>query len=136
MAYPIEFRRAVAAMYDECESSLEVAQLFGCSESWVRRLIQRRRETGSLEAMKPKLPDNRILDEKDLEKLRQLIDKTPDMTLAELAAALENKASIPTIWRATEALDLPLKKRPSMPANRTGPMSPKHASNGRARSST
>jgi DNA-directed RNA polymerase specialized sigma24 family protein len=39
--YPMEFRIAVTAAYDECGSSIEVAELFGCSESWVRRLIQR-----------------------------------------------------------------------------------------------
>jgi hypothetical protein len=41
MAYAMEFRRAVAGAYDECGSSIEVAEDLGCSESWVRRLIQR-----------------------------------------------------------------------------------------------
>ena len=55
MPYPIEFRIAVAAAYDECGSSIEVAELFGCSESWVRRLVQRREATGgSLAPLTPK----------------------------------------------------------------------------------
>ena len=123
MTYSMEFRRAVARTYDECGSSIEVAEQFACSESWVRRLIQRRRETGSLEPLPPKLPDNSKLDERDLEELRRLIAAKPDMTLGELAEALEHKASVPTIWRATQALDLPLKKRPSTPPSRTGPTS-------------
>jgi transposase len=121
MAYAMEFRRAVARAYDECGSSIEVAEDLGCSESWVRRLIQRRRETGSLDPLPPALPDNNKLTDADLEKLRALIADKPDMTLAELAAALGGKASVPTVWRATRRLDLPLKKSPSTPPSRTGP---------------
>ena len=120
MAYPMEFRLLVAAAYDECGSSVEVAEEYGCSESWVRRLVQRRRETGSLAARTPKRPDTHKLDGDDLERLRALITAKPDMTLGELAEALGNKASVPTVWRATQSLDLPLKKRPTMPPSRTG----------------
>jgi transposase-like protein len=66
VAYPMEFRLAVAASYDEHGSSIEVAELFGCSESWVRRLIQRREAGGSLEPLTPKRPDTRKLDDDDL----------------------------------------------------------------------
>lgn len=121
MAYPMEFRLLVAAAYDECGSSLEVAEEYGCSESWVRRLVQRRREGGSLAPITPKRPDMHKLDGADLGRLRTLIASKPDMTLAELAEALGNKASVPTVWRATQALGLPLKKRPSTPPSRTGP---------------
>ena len=38
MPYAREFRIAVANAYDECGSSIEVAEQFGCSESWVRDL--------------------------------------------------------------------------------------------------
>ena len=120
MAYPMEFRVLVAAAYDECGSSIEVAEEYNCSESWVRRLIQRRGQTGSLEPITPKRPDTRKLDDDDLGQLRTLIAARPDMTLAELAGALGDKASVPTVWRATQALGLPLKKRPSTPPSRTG----------------
>jgi transposase len=120
LPYPMEFRLLVAAAYDECGSSLEVAEEYGCSESWVRRLVQRRREDGSLAPRTPKRPDTRKLDDADLGQLRTLIAAKPDMTLAELAGALGNKASVPTVWRATQALGLPLKKRPSTPPSRAG----------------
>lgn len=128
--YSMEFRRAVAKAHDDCGSSIEVAEQFDCSESWVRRLIQRRRETGSLQARPSKLPDNHKLDEHDLEQLAELIGKTPDMTLGELAAALQKKVSVPTVWRATQTLGLPLKKSPSLPPSRTGRMSRKHVNIG------
>ena len=57
MAYPMEFRLLVAAAYDECGSSVEVAEEYGCCESWVRRLVQRRRTTGSLRPLTPKRTD-------------------------------------------------------------------------------
>lgn len=134
--YSMEFRRAVAAAYDECGSSIEVAEQFHCSESWVRRLIQRRRETGSLEPRPLKLPDNHKLDEQDLQQLRQLIERTPDLTLGELAAALQANVSVPTIWRATQKLKLPLKKRRNTPPNRTGPTCRKPAAPGSISSPT
>jgi transposase len=136
MAYSMEFRRAVAKAYDECGSLIEVAEQFGCSESWVRRLIQRRRETGSLEPRPLKLPDNNKLDDADLEQLAELIRKTPDLTLGELAATLKTKVSVPTVWRATQTLDLTLKKSPSSPPSRTGRTSKRHANSGSRSSRT
>jgi transposase len=130
----MEFRQAVARAYDECGSSIEVAEQFDCSESWVRRLIQRRRETGSLAPRPPKRPDNHKLDEDDLEQLRELIRQTPDMTLAELAEALGQKVSVSTVWRATQALGLPFKKSPNTPPSRIARTSRKPATSGSTRS--
>jgi transposase len=136
MAYPIQFRVAVAAAYDECGSSIEVAEQFRCSESWVRRLIQRRSATGSLEPLTPKRPDARKLDEDDLVQLSRLIAQKPDMTLGELAEAMDYKASVPTVWRATQKLGLPLKKRPRTPPSKTGPISKRLAHDGLHSSNT
>lgn len=130
MAYSMEFRHAVAKAYDECGSSLEVAEQFNCSESWVRRLIQRRRETDSLEPRPLKLPNNNKLDDADLERLAKLISEKPDMTLGELAEALEKKVSVPTVFRATRKLKLTLKKSPCMPPSRTARTSGKKGPRG------
>ncbi len=120
MAYSMEFRVAVANAYDECGSSTEVAESFGCSASWVRRLIQRRRATGSLDRLPAQQPDTSKLDERDLARLRELVRAQPALTLAELADGLGNTVSVPAVWRATQRLDLPLKKRPGTPASRAG----------------
>jgi len=130
MAYAMEYREAVARAYDECGSSIEVAEQFNCSGSWVRRLIQRRRETGSLAPRPPRRPNNNKLNEEDLERLRALIRQAPDMTLAELAEALDHKVSVPTVWRATRALGLSFKKSPSMLPNRIVQTSRKRATHG------
>jgi transposase len=111
----MEFRKAVAAAYDECGSSIDVAEQFHCSQAWVRRLIQRRREDGTLSPRPLKPPDNRKLKEKELSELARLIEESPDLTLQELADRLEPQVSIATVHRATKRLKLPLKKSPSMP---------------------
>jgi transposase len=56
-----------------------------------------------------------------LARLRELIQEKPDLTLGELVEKLDHKASVPTVWRATQRLGLVLKKRRSTPANRTAP---------------
>ncbi len=136
MAFSMEFRRVVAKAYDECGSSAEVAEQFECSESWVRRLVQRRRETGSLAPRPAKLPNNNKLNEEDLERLLKLIRQTPDMTLAELAAAMDFKVSVPTIWRASKSLGVSLKKSRSLRPSKTVPTSSKRATRGSAASRT
>lgn len=136
MAYPKEFRRAVAAAYEACGSSTIVAEQFHCSASWVRRLLQRRRERGSLDPLPPHPPDNRKLKEPELAQLAKLIADRPDMTLGELAAALDKKVSVPTVHRATVKLRLPLKKSRSMPPSRTGRTSRKKGIDGSSSSPT
>jgi transposase len=130
MAYSMEFRIEVAAAYDKCGSSIEVAEEKKCSESWVRRLIQRRTETGSLAPKTPDRSGTRRLDDDDVAELRRLIEAKPDMTLGELAEALKHKASVPTIWRTVEAQDLTLKKKPPTPPSKTGRTSKKNATTG------
>ena len=136
MAYPKEYRRAVAAAYDACGSSAEVAKQFHCSESWVRRLIQRRRELGTLDPLPPNPPDNRIFKEAELEQLAKLIAERPDMTLGELADALETKASVPTVHRATKKLKLSFKKSLSSPPSKIGRTSKKDGRTGTSSSKT
>jgi len=121
MPYPMPYRLAVARHYDESGSSIETADVMGCSESWVRDLIKRRRETGSLDVLPSTRKYESKLDEGDLEQLARLIDEKPDLTLGELAEALSNKASVPTVWRATKKLGYSLKKRPSTPRSRIDP---------------
>jgi transposase len=120
MAYSMEFRIAVAKAHEVCGSSAEVAEEFNCSESWVRRLMQRERQSGSLEPKPPRRPDTSKLDEADLNRLRELIMKKPDMTLRELAAALDDKVSVPTVLRARRKLGFTRKKSRSTPPSRTG----------------
>jgi len=117
-AYSMDFRERVAAARDAGMETAEVAEAFGCCRSWVRRLMQRRRELGTLQPLKRKSADRRALKDDDLEALRRLLAARPDMTLGELAAALGHKASESTVCRALTRLGLPRKKSPN--ARRSG----------------
>jgi transposase len=46
--YSMDLRERVARAFDASGDADEVAATFGVSRAWVHRLIQRRRETGSL----------------------------------------------------------------------------------------
>jgi transposase len=119
----MDYRIAVARAYEECDSSIEVAEQFGCSESWVRRLIQRRRERGTLEPLSSaRHDDQRTYDDADEQKIRELIKAKPDATLAEVAEALEKPAHPATVSRTLARLNLPRKKSPPTPPSRIGPM--------------
>jgi Transposase and inactivated derivatives len=122
MVYSMDFRVAVARAYDECGSSIEVAEQFGCSESWVRRLIQQRRERGTLEPLRSaRHDDQRRYDDADELKIRELIQAKPDATLSEVIEALGKPAHPATVSRTLTRLNLPRKKSPPMPLSRIDP---------------
>lgn len=124
--YSMDLRQRVLAAYDEqAMETREVAETYGVSPAWARRLKQRRRELGSIEPLPgghgppPKLSDA------DRATLAALVAKTPDATLAELrdalAAACGTRVGVSTVHRVLDALGLTRKKSRRAPASRTGP---------------
>jgi transposase len=121
MAYSMDFRCGVARAYDESGSSIEVAEQFGCSESWVRRLIQHRRERGTLDPLTTaRHDDQRSYDDADEQAIRQLIKHKPDATLAEVAEAIGKPVHPCTVSRTLTRLNLPRKKSPRTPPSKIG----------------
>ena len=117
----MDLRMRVAAAREDGMSTREVAETFNCCESWVRRLMQRQRELGTLAPTERKIPDQRKIQDKDEKELRRLIDTRPDISLAELAEALCHKASESAVSRTLARMGLPRKKSLCTPASRTGP---------------
>jgi transposase len=123
MGYSMDFRRAVAQAHDDCGSSIEVAEQFGCSESWVRRLIQQRRERGTLEPRSTaRHDDQRSYDDADERAIQELIKHKPDATLAEVGEAIGKPVHPATVSRTLTRLNLPRKKSPRTPPSRTARM--------------
>ncbi len=121
MPYSMDYRRAVARAYDDCGSSTEVAETFGCSASWVRLLIQRRQSRGTLEPISSaRQTSSRKYDLAYEVVIRALIRTRPDATLAEVAAALAKPAGAATVSRTLKRLNLPRKKSRPMPQSSTG----------------
>ena len=121
MAYSMDFRRSVARAYDKCGSSIEAAEQCNGSESWVRRLIQNRRERGTLEPLTTaRHDDQRCYDDADEQAIREWIKHTPDATLAEVAQAIGKPAHPGTVSRTLTRLNLPRNKSPRMPPSKAG----------------
>lgn len=117
--YSMDLRERVIAACDAGQDTSEVAEEFGVSPAWVRRLKQRLRETGSI-APKPHGGGHKpILDEQARAKLAEFLRSQPDLTLEELRQRLAIKISIGALWNAIHGLGLSLKKSPCMPRSRT-----------------
>jgi transposase len=116
-AYSDDLRRRVLAALDGKAAPKDVAARFAVSVAWVRRVRQRRRETGEV-APRPAGRRPRLL-AAHADALRAAVADTPDATLAELKARLGLAVSLATLWRAVAALGLTVKKKSSGRPSRT-----------------
>jgi transposase len=114
MAYSMDFRQRVAAAHAESGSSAEVAEAFGCSEAWVRRLTQRLRERGTpAPRSTARTDDRRAYDDADEAEIRALIKDRPDATLAGVAAAVGKPAPLGAVSRTHARAAAPRAKKKS-----------------------
>jgi transposase len=118
-AYSMDLRQRVARAWDADPDAEAIAGTYEVSRAWVHRLIQRRRETGSLAPRKQTTFRRCALTEAERTRLHDLITAQPDATLAELRAALPTSAAVSTLWRAIGRLGLTVKKNGTR--RRTGP---------------
>jgi transposase len=107
--YSMDLRTRVLADCDEGLGAKEVAAKFRVSRSWVNRLVQRRRETGEV-GPRPQQVFKKQAFAGQEERLRALVDAQPDRTLAEVREALQSSASLSSVWRALDRLQLTVKK--------------------------
>lgn len=119
-AYSQDVRDKIFSAVDRGKAKSEIADMFSVSESWVRRLVQRRRELGETA---PRPMGGKRFEKIDRAKLADLVAARPDATLHELRQDLGVVCAISAIGAAVQKLGLSYKKRRSMPRNRTGPMS-------------
>ena len=111
-AYSLDLRERVVADRVAGQRTAEVARKYRVSPAWVRRLMQRYRESGQV-APKRRTQYRASLLQPYLRQLEAVIQAQPDATLAELRAALGVSVSLPTVWRAVGRLGLTLKKSPA-----------------------
>ncbi len=119
-AYSQDLRDCVIAARDQGLTTKRVAGLFQVSSSWVRRVMQRRREHGQTA---PRPRGGVTVVKIDLQRLRQLVDEKPDATARELHARLGVACGVSAVDMALRRLGLSFKKRRSTRPSRTGPMS-------------
>ena len=107
--YSMDLRERVARAWDESGDADEIAAIFRVSRAWVHRLIQRRRETGSIAPRKQTKFRPRVLAGQE-GRLAALITARPDATLAELRDDLATRAALSTVWLEIDRLGLTVKK--------------------------
>jgi transposase len=113
--------RVVRACDDHVGSRQQIAALFGVSTAWIRRLLQRRRQTGSFAALPCGGAHQVTMDPSRCGRLLVLVTEQPDASLAELHDRLGAPVHLSTIARALIRLGLTVKKKSSGPPNTTGP---------------
>src|SRR6202011_1076802 len=107
--YSMDLRKRVAGAWDASGDADEVAARVAVSRACVHRLIQRRRETGSIAARNQNKFRSRVL-AGQAQRLAALITARPDATLAELREALPTTAALSTLWLEIDRLGLTVKK--------------------------
>lgn len=108
-AYSMDLRRRVLADCDGGMNTKAVAIKYSVSPAWVRRLKQRRRESGEVAPRKPGGRRPRVIDR---DALALAVRERPDATLAELRETLGLSCSLSGLWNALDGLRISFKKKP------------------------
>lgn len=113
--------RVVAACDVPGSIRVDVARRFCVSTAWIRKLFQRRRESGSYAAKPRSGGFESQLQEPQLQQIKSLVQEQPDAKLTELCDRLENKQQVrispSSMSAALKRLKLPRKKSRCIPAN-------------------
>lgn len=115
-AYSMDLRTRVAAACHEAGArQADVAQRFGVSVPFIKKLLRRQRETGSLAAKPATGGRVRYLDAAAQTWLVDYVQQHPDVTLAELNQAWQAQGGRPVgqtcIWQVLDEHDLRRKKK-------------------------
>src|SRR5437868_15310920 len=120
-AYSMDLRERVLVACDDGMGTAEVAETFAVSASWVRRLKQRRRETGAVTPRPRGRTGPAPIMTAHRDRLAELARAAPGLSAAEYRDRLGVAAAPLTVWRALRALGLTFKKKSSGPPSRTAP---------------
>jgi len=109
--YSLDLRQRVVEAYENGECTHEeLTETFCVSLSWIEKLLRRWRETGSIAPKTHGGGRQAKITGKKLERLKALVEETPDATLEELRRKCRVKGSIMSVFRALKRLEITLKK--------------------------
>ncbi len=114
-AYSLDLRERVVSAYENgVETILEVAERFEVSDSFIKKLLRRKRVTGTIAPVGHRGGQTKRLSEKHRKWLLKTVLAQLDITLGELRERLLREqnlsASVPTLCRELRALNLRRKK--------------------------
>jgi transposase len=114
-AYSLDLRQRVVSAYENgVETILEVAERFEVSDSFIKKLLRRKRTTGEIAPVGHRGGQSKRLSDTHRKWLLKTVLANPDITLRDLREQLSNEhriaASVPTLSRELRALNLRRKK--------------------------
>jgi transposase len=117
-AYSLDLRERVVTAYEKGGNTLsEVAALFSVGETFLKKMLRQKRESGSLERLPHRAGAKKVLNRTHRLWLAKQIKEQPDATLLELQTSLleqqQKLVSPATLSRELRQLRLPRKKNRS-----------------------
>jgi transposase len=114
-AYSLDLRQRVVSAYENgVETILEVAERFEVSDSFIKKLLRRKRATGEIAPIGHRGGQPKRLSGKHRKWLLKTVLAEPDITLGELSERLSSEhrlsASVSTLSRELKSLNLRRKK--------------------------
>src|SRR6266536_1461685 len=107
----LDLRERILGSYDQQEGTREeIAQRYRVSLGLVKKLLQQRRRTGDIRSGYHRCGRKPKSGLTHQQKFRQLLGRTPDLTLAELRQATALDCTLPAIHYVLEKMGLTYKK--------------------------
>ena len=123
-AYSLDLRERVVAAYEKGEQSIAaIAAQFSVGQTFLKKMLRQKRESGSLERLPSRAGAKKLLSEAHRRWLAKQVKEKPDATLVQLQEGLQTsrkaRVSRATVSRELQGLRLRRKKSRSSPASAT-----------------
>ena len=110
-SFAMDLRERVVAAYLGQEGTYEeVAERFAVSAPWVKKMVRQYRTLGHLRPLTHRCGRKPVLTEADRQRLAELAEQQPDLTLQQFREQLGVVCCIQTIWHALRRLRRTFKK--------------------------
>src|SRR3569833_1909384 len=96
-AIPVSVRERILQLYERGKSTREIAEVIGFCIAAVRRVRQHYQDRGTLEPQTTTCGRNTLLTEERKARLLQILEESPDATLAELVAQMDRSFGTSTV---------------------------------------
>ena len=109
---PLEIRQRILDAYDAGKGTREeIAHRFGVSTGMVKKLLHQRRHTGDIAPRHHRSGRKPVILASHRKRIRMILSKSPQLTLAQLREKLQLTCSLPAIHYALNEIGLSSRKR-------------------------
>ena len=131
--FSLDLRTRIIAACDKHDCTRQrVADRFGVSLAFVKKLLGQRKRIGTIANLYFRAGRKRAISEDKQQEMREHVHAHPDATLAEIAGACRLSCTIVTVHNTLRRMGLTYKKRRCGPPSRIARTSPPNAKPGRS----